>query len=198
MSSAQHLILPYAHAPGWAVGPGTAAGELPTLRRLMTRLQPGPLLAGDAQDLSPPHERALAQALGLPVADGAIPWAAWERGQSGQAPDDEAWAWITPCHWHVARDHILMHPIDTLQLDETASRTLLAAIAPYFQEDGIALDFIAPPAGWRGARCFAIWPAPAWTVWWAAMSTTGCRAPLARAPCAACNKRCRCCCTPTR
>ena len=144
MSNAQHLIIPYAHAPGWAVGPGTAAGELPTLRRLLTRLQPGPLLAGEAQDLSPPHERALAQALGLPVADGAIPWAAWERAQSGQAPGDEAWAWITPCHWHVARDHILMHPIDTLQLDETASRTLLAAIAPYFQEDGITLDFVAP------------------------------------------------------
>jgi hypothetical protein len=104
--------------------------------------------AGDGQDLSPPHERALAQALGLPVADGVIPWAAWEQAQSGQAPGDEAWAWITPCHWHVARDHILMHPVDTLQLDEPASRTLLAAIAPYFHEDGMALDFVAPTR-WR-------------------------------------------------
>jgi hypothetical protein len=146
MSSAQHLILPYAHAPGLAVG--SVAGQLPTLRRLLARLQPSPLQAGDAQDLSPPHERALAQALGLPVADGVIPWAAWEQAQSGQAPGDEAWAWITPCHWHVARDHILMHPVDTLQLDEPASRTLLAAIAPYFHEDGIALDFVAPTR-WR-------------------------------------------------
>jgi hypothetical protein len=146
MSSAQHLILPYAHAPGLAVG--SVAGQLPTLRRLLARLQPGPVQAGDAQDLSPPHERALAQALGLPVADGVIPWAAWEQAQSGQAPGDEAWAWITPCHWHVARDHILMHPVDTLQLDEPASRTLLAAIAPYFHEDGIALDFVAPTR-WR-------------------------------------------------
>jgi hypothetical protein len=146
MSSAQHLILPYAHAPGLAVG--SVAGQLPTLRRLLARLQPSPLQAGDAQDLSPPHERALAQALGLPVADGVIPWAAWEQAQSGQAPGDEAWAWITPCHWHVARDHILMHPVDTLQLDEPASRTLLAAIAPYFHEDGMALDFVAPTR-WR-------------------------------------------------
>jgi len=146
MSSAQHLILPYAHAPGLAVG--SVAGQLPTLRRLLARLQPSPLQAGDAQDLSPPHERALAQALGLPFADGVIPWAAWEQAQSGQAPGDEAWAWITPCHWHVARDHILMHPVDTLQLDEPASRTLLAAIAPYFHEDGMALDFVAPTR-WR-------------------------------------------------
>jgi hypothetical protein len=127
---------------------GSVAGQLPTLRRLLARLQPGPVQAGDAQDLSPPHERALAQALGLPVADGVIPWAAWEQAQSGQAPGDEAWAWITPCHWHVARDHILMHPVDTLQLDEPASRTLLAAIAPYFHEDGMALDFVAPTR-WR-------------------------------------------------
>jgi len=148
MSSAQHLILPYAHAPGWAVGPGTAAGELPTLRRLLARLQPGPLQTGDAQDLSPPHERALAQALGLPASDGAIPWAAWELAQEGQAPGHEAWAWITPFHWHVAQDHILMYPVDPLQLDEAASRTLLAAIAPYFHEDGIALDFVAPTR-WR-------------------------------------------------
>jgi hypothetical protein len=146
MSSAQHLILPYAHAPGLAVG--SVAGQLPTLRRLLARLQPSPVQAGDAQDLSPPHERALAQALGLPVADGVIPWAAWEQAQSGQAPGDEAWAWITPCHWHVARDHILMHPVDTLQLDEPASRTLLATIAPYFHEDGMALDFVAPTR-WR-------------------------------------------------
>jgi hypothetical protein len=41
-----------------------------------------------------------------------------------------------------------MHPVDTLQLDEAASRTLMAAIAPYFHEDGIALDFIAPTR-WR-------------------------------------------------
>jgi hypothetical protein len=127
---------------------GSVAGQLPTLRRLLARLQPSPVQAGDGQDLSPPHERALAQALGLPAADGAIPWAAWERAQSGQTPGDEAWAWITPCHWHVARDHILMHPVDTLQLDEPASRTLLAAIAPYFHEDGIALDFVAPTR-WR-------------------------------------------------
>ena len=146
MSSAQHLILPYAHAPGLAVG--SVAGQLPTLRRLLARLQPGPVQAGDAQDLSPPHERALAQALGLPFADGVIPWAAWQQAHSGQAPGDEAWAWITPCHWHVARDHILMHPVDTLQLDEPASRTLLAAIAPYFHEDGMALDFVAPTR-WR-------------------------------------------------
>lgn len=146
MSSAQHLLLPYAHAPGLVVA--SVAGQLPTLRRLLTRLQPGPLLAGDAQDLSPPHERALAQALGLPAADGLIPWAAWEGVQSGQAPGDAAWAWITPCHWHVAQDHILMRPVDSLDLDEAASRTLLAAIAPYFHEDGMALDFVAPTR-WR-------------------------------------------------
>ncbi len=146
MSSARHLIIPYARAP--AVAPAAVAGELPVLRRLLARLEAAPALAGDAQDLSPPHERALAHALGLPAADGAIPWAAWDLVQGGQTPGLGAWAWITPCHWHVAQDHILMHPPEHLQLDEAGSRALLAAIAPYFREDGIEIDYVAPTR-WR-------------------------------------------------
>jgi hypothetical protein len=44
----------------------------------------------------------------------------------------------------VGRDHIAMaHPQD-LQLDGDDSRALLAAMAPYFAEDGIQLTFDAP------------------------------------------------------
>lgn len=144
MSVAQHLIIPYADAAGLEAARTAVAGELRVLQRLLTRLQPGPVLTGQAQDLSPPHERACAQALGLPAADGAIAWAAWERARSGQAPGDAAWAWISPCHWHVAQDHILMHPVDDLQLTEEAARALLAAVSPYFREDGIALEYLTP------------------------------------------------------
>ncbi|MEY4712076.1 MAG: hypothetical protein RIS88_1526 [Pseudomonadota bacterium] len=144
MSGDQHLIIPYADAAGLEAARAAVAGELRVLQGLLARLQPGEALTGDAQDLSPPHERAQARALGLPAADGAIAWAAWERTQSGQAPDDAAWAWISPCHWHVAQDHILMHPVDDLQLTEEDAQALLAAVSPYFREDGIALDFLTP------------------------------------------------------
>ncbi len=148
MSSGLHLIVPFASAAGLEEAQAGVAGSLPHLRRLLARLQPGPVLAGVADDLSPPHERALAQAAGLTVADGTLPWAAWELALSGHAPGDAAWAWITPCHWHVAQDHILMHPTGTLQLDEASSRALLAAVSPYFLEDGIALSYVAPTR-WR-------------------------------------------------
>jgi hypothetical protein len=139
-----HLILPFAHAVGFDAARTTLANDLPMLRRLLARLRPGPLQTGDALNLSPPHERVHAQALGLTATDGRLAWAAWELAQTGHPPGDAAWAWITPCHWHVARDHILMHPIDQLQLDEADSRALLAAIAPYFEQDNIALTYVTP------------------------------------------------------
>jgi hypothetical protein len=144
MSAAQHLIVPYADAAGLEASRSAVAGQLHALQRLLARLHAGPALTGDAQNLSPPHERARARALGLTDADGAIPWAAWEHASSGQAPGDAAWAWISPCHWHVAQDHVQMHPLETLQLDAPASQELLAAVAPYFREDGIELSLLTP------------------------------------------------------
>ncbi len=148
MSSARHLIIPFAHAAGLQGDLAPVAGELTVLRKLLARLQADPLHAGEPSDLSPPHERALAQALGLPGADGTVPWAAWDLLQAGRAPGDAAWAWITPCHWHVAQDHILMHPPEGLQLDEVDARALLGAIAPYMREDGIEVEYVAPTR-WR-------------------------------------------------
>lgn len=148
MSSGLHLIVPFASAAGLEAVQAGVADSLPQLRRLLARLQPGPVLDVGADDLYPPHERALAQALGLTVADGALPWAAWELAQAGQEPGDAAWAWITPCHWHVAQDHILMPSTGPLKLDEASSRALLAAVSPYFLEDGIELAYVAPTR-WR-------------------------------------------------
>jgi len=144
MPSPLHLILPFANALGFDAARAALADDLPVLQRLLAYLRPGPLQTGDALDLSPPHERVRAQALGLAGTDGGMAWAAWERAQTGDSPGDAAWAWITPCHWHVARDHILMHPIEQLQLDDAESRALLAAIAPYFEQDNIALTYVTP------------------------------------------------------
>jgi hypothetical protein len=64
--------------------------------------------------------------------------------QEGRGAGDQAWAWITPCHWHVATDHIEMrHPQD-LRLDGDESQALLAAMQPFFAQDGVTLDYHAP------------------------------------------------------
>jgi len=147
MSDGAHLLIPFAASADPDCR--TAAGQLrlPQLTRLLERLEPGSADIGDERSLSPPHERALAAECGLSAPDGCIPWAAWQlhqerRDQAGAG--GQAWAWITPCHWHVATDHIVMkHPAD-LRLDGEDSSLLLAAMQPFFEQDGIALEYHAP------------------------------------------------------
>ena len=127
-----------------------------------------PARSGDSDDsaglhpelsLSLPHELALARALGLPARDGRLPWAAWREalasaaaGSASASTADEAappaFARFTPCHWAVGSDHIAMRPPEVLQLDEGDSRALLAAMTPYFTEDGLAVDWQGP-LHWR-------------------------------------------------
>ncbi len=137
-SPLHHLLIPGAATASDGCRSALATLRLPHLERLLQRLTPTLRDSGEATSLSPPHERALARHHGLPVADGLIPWAAWEAAQDG------AWAAITPCHWQVMTDHIVMAPPDTLGLTEADSRAVLAAVQPYFAEDGIALAYASP------------------------------------------------------
>ena len=133
-----HLLIPLAANASDGCRTALATLRLPNLERLLNRLTPTLRDNGEDTSLSPPHERALARHYGLPVADGLIPWAAQEAQQDG------AWAFITPCHWQVMTDHIVMAPPDTLGLEEAESRAVLAAVQPFFEEDGISLTYATP------------------------------------------------------
>ena len=146
-----HLLLPFAASADdyWL----RAMQAIPAEQtRHVARLLQGmrPLAADDAgaNALSPPHERALARAQGLvpgEVADGLIPWAAWERAQSGDpASSTQAWAWVSPCHWAMGREHATLTEPVALNLTEADSRALMAAMQVYFDEDGITLHYAAP------------------------------------------------------
>jgi hypothetical protein len=141
------ILIPFASASSPACTQAWQSLKLPQFERLMQRMALAHSDAGDEYTLSPPHERALAQALGMPASDGFTPWAAHALAQ---APADtgyqhgEAWATITPCYWHVGVDQIqMLHP-DALQINEADSRTVLEAMRPYFAEDGISLHYISP------------------------------------------------------
>jgi hypothetical protein len=105
---------------------------------------------GEALSLSPPHERALARVHGLDgLHDGLIPWAAWEHQQRSQSePGVEtracSWAYVTPCHWLMGREHATLTDPDALALSEDDSRALMAAMQEYFDADGIRLHYLAP------------------------------------------------------
>ena len=154
MSDTPHLFVPYAALPSAGGQQALAGLQLPHLERLLARLSLLHHDSGDEDAPDLPHERALARAVGLPATDsGALPWAAWHARQSATAASaiatsgDGAWAFVTPCHWQVRTDHVTLDDPAALQLDEAASRALLAVLAPWFADDGITLHY-DQPARW--------------------------------------------------
>ena len=149
MSDTPHLFVPCAALPTAGGQEALARLQLPHLERLLARLSLLHHDSGDEDAPDLPHERALARAVGLPAtAGGALPWAAWHARQSaaaaGAAPGGAAWAFVTPCHWQVRTDHVTLDDPAALQLDEAASRELLAVLAPWFVQDGITLHYDQP------------------------------------------------------
>jgi hypothetical protein len=138
------LLVPFAGCRADGCRDALRRLALPHLRRLLARLAPAGTDEGDGHELSMPHERALAHAYGLAAPDGLVPWAAWQVAQSGRDSHDAGCAWITPCHWRVGRDHVAMAHPRLLRLDASDSQALLAAMQPYFEQDGIRLEYDMP------------------------------------------------------
>jgi hypothetical protein len=124
--------------------------RLPRLEALLARLAPVREDMQDDSTLSPPHERALAEALGISAADGCIPWAALEAKQAGlpSTDDGESWAVATLCHWQVGIDDVALGDPAAIEISASESATLQAAAQPFFEEDGIALHASGTPGRW--------------------------------------------------
>ena len=116
--------------------------KLPQLQKLLARLAPEPVEQSEPLSLSAPHERALARALALPMVDGMIPWAALQARQTLAA--DGAWAFITPCHWKIGSQHVVMSGAALPDFSDQDGMALLSAMQPYFAEDGISLHYQQP------------------------------------------------------
>ena len=131
-----HLLIPFAFCRSEGCVSALRKLKLPQLEKLLARLTPLAPDSGDEFSLSPPHERALARALNLPTEDGLIPWAALQAQSL-----DGAWGFITPCHWQMGSGHIAMSGPELPDFPAHESHALLAAMQPFFKEDGIALQF---------------------------------------------------------
>ncbi|MEO6319629.1 MAG: hypothetical protein ABIR56_03120 [Polaromonas sp.] len=149
--STPHVLIPFAACSAAAWLPTLQAMPQDSLKRLGQLLQGMKLVETDtrsAESLSPPHERALARALGLATLetpDGLIPWAAHDAATRIQAGNDnKAWAWITPCHWAMGHLHATLTDPAVLELREDESHALLALMQPYFETDGITLHYLTP------------------------------------------------------
>jgi hypothetical protein len=116
-----------------------AALRLPFLRQWLQHSVAGHTITLAADDLPSPLERAWSDTLGWP-ADAAHPWAALaaqSRHDLPCAPPGAAWAFVRLCHWHVGNGQFTLMEAGPIQAHE--SDTLLSAMRPYFEEDGIAL-----------------------------------------------------------
>lgn len=145
--AAMHLLVPFA-APlaeaGRAALPGLA---LPNLRALLARSGAPERDDGDEFSLTPPHERALARALGWAGGDGALPWAAYWARADGVAEVGSAglaWGLLSPVHWHVGTDQVSLVDPAALSLDEAASRALFDAVRELFTSEGFVVVWGAP------------------------------------------------------
>ncbi len=136
---ARHLLVPFAAASAPECQALLDRLTLPNLQALLQRLAEQPADRGDDHSLSPPHESALARALGLPVADGTIPWAA-AQSDSPTVPQ----AFFSLCHYQVGMDQVLVLPGAGLGLDAADSKALFDAFAPLCAEDGLTLRWDSP------------------------------------------------------
>ncbi|CAN7278012.1 hypothetical protein [Variovorax paradoxus] len=148
--SSRHLLIPFAGRGSPACRAALPALRLPNLEALLSRLS---LAEADTQDestRSPPHERALARALGISAPDGCIPWAALEARQAGIAEpgDREGWGLVSLCNWQVGIDDVVLGDPAAIEIDAAESAALLAAAHPFFEEDGIALHPSPTPGRW--------------------------------------------------
>ncbi len=150
-----HLIVPFAQCEGDEWLQAVAGLELKNLGQLLRGMKLADTDSGQADSLSPPHERVLAKAFKLTAsADGLIPWAALEA----KANPHEGWAFITTCHWAMGREHATLTDPATLELNETDSRALLAAMQAYFATEGVTLHYLQPTRWLAEGGVFASLP----------------------------------------
>ncbi len=133
-----HIVISHAAAPGPRCRAASANLNLPHLQALLQRVAAQTLHAGRQESLTPLAEHLASDQA---YADGLVPWAAWLAQANALYEGGQHWALISPCHLQIHSDHVAMQDPEFLELGEDESRTLLAAMQPYFEEDGIALHW---------------------------------------------------------
>ena len=152
--TATHLLIPFA-----AVSSEDGQRQFkdmngPHLRQLLDTLTLVDSDVGTDESFSPPHERALARAQGLPATDGSIPWAAeiaHTRAAALGLKDVHTlpWGFVTLCHGDVGTSSMALQNPDALRVTDAESRQLLNDMSPYFAEDGLTLHHLPDlPSTW--------------------------------------------------
>ncbi len=138
-----HVLIPYALSDDEAARPALQGQPLPRLQALLQALAAQTLLQLPEHSPTSAHEQLLAGARGL---DPQAPaWAAL-RAHELQLPGagSAAWAYLTPAHWEIGQARVSLRDPQALDLREDEARALLAAMQPFFNEDGLTLHYEQP------------------------------------------------------
>ncbi|MDH5539167.1 MAG: hypothetical protein OEY03_07170, partial [Rhizobacter sp.] len=146
-----HLLIPFASALTEPARHVLSDLRLPALAALLGSLTPTQRDEADEYSLSAPHERALARAWGWPFIDGRLPFAAHAAASDGIDVGALAWGLLTPVHWDVGRDHVMLTDPHALLLDEPESRALFEAVRGLFESEGFTVAWGAP-SRWYAAH----------------------------------------------
>ena len=141
-NSAMHLLIPYAAPTGPRCQAAISQLHLPHLGALLQRFKRTRQHLGQANDLTPLHERLAITLAGHTMQDGLTAQAAMAAHKIGLQthPDtSQGWAYITPCHWQIHADHVHMTDPANLRLSTEESSALMQSMLGYFSEDGITL-----------------------------------------------------------
>ena len=136
-----HLLIPFAAPLSEAGRQAATTLVLPKLQALLARCAEVQRNSADEWSFSPPHERALALALGWQGAAGLLPWAARAAQADGIATADLAWGLMTPAHWHLGTEQISLIDPAGLMLDDATSHAFFDAVSPLFTSEGFAMHY---------------------------------------------------------
>lgn len=90
-----------------------------------------------------PHEWAYAQAMGWPPSADLLPFAAACAARQGlTCPATQGWAFIDAVHWEINQGQVQLRAVGEVSPEE--DQTMLQAMRPYFEEDGITLHAWSP------------------------------------------------------
>jgi hypothetical protein len=135
------LIIPFAASHSFSTAGDLDSMHWPHLQVLLGLVRPQQQWQDDpAPPYYMPHEQALARALGWTTDQASLPWAALHATRQGLA-SGQAWAWMTPCHWQVGMDQVVMSNPQGLSLTDAQSIELMQALAPLLRDDGLHLHW---------------------------------------------------------
>ncbi len=138
-----HILIPFAGLPEPTYQTAFQGLQLPYLQALLNALTLSTTHEGQADDLTPLHERLALQLQGLHGTDGLTGAAERAAQQSGllqtDADPQSGWAFITLCHWEIQTQQVSMHDPNGLHITPAENDSLLKTMQPYFAGDGIRL-----------------------------------------------------------